>query len=67
MRFNVLISDGGSSQKKSKIEEARDLIANSVLTHVPVIAYNFKVKVHALCRVSGLMKARHSGVSFIRS
>ena len=37
--------DGASKQKKTKIEEARELIASSVLTHVTATAFNFKVKV----------------------
>lgn len=35
---------GAGGQKKTKIEEARELIASSVLTHVTATAFNFKVK-----------------------
>lgn len=32
-------------QTKSKVDEARDLLANVVLSHVPVAAYDFRAKV----------------------
>ena len=43
--FNHTFLDGANRQKKTKIEEARELIASSVLTHVTATAFNFKVKV----------------------
>ena len=31
--------------KKSPIDDARDMLANTVLAHVPVVHFNFKMKV----------------------
>ncbi|XP_014670724.1 PREDICTED: DNA-directed RNA polymerase III subunit RPC2-like [Priapulus caudatus] len=35
---------GSSGGKKSKTEEARELLATTILAHVPVVEFNFKVK-----------------------
>jgi DNA-directed RNA polymerase III subunit RPC2 len=32
-------------RRKSKVDEARDILANVVLCHVPVLKYNFQGKV----------------------
>ncbi|XP_037499224.1 DNA-directed RNA polymerase III subunit RPC2 [Rhipicephalus sanguineus] len=35
---------GGGSQRKSSVDEARDILANTVLAHVPVEDFNFRIK-----------------------
>ena len=42
MTLSVFISAPAS--KKSPIDEARDVLANTVLAHVPVDNFNFKMK-----------------------
>lgn len=37
-------SGGGGSQRKSVIDDARDILATTVLAHVPVEDFNFRIK-----------------------
>lgn len=36
---------GGERRRKSKVDEARDILANIVLCHVPVPRYDFQIKI----------------------
>lgn len=35
--------------KKSKVDEVRDILANVVLAHIPVVAFDFRNKALHLC------------------
>lgn len=37
----------GATRRKSKVDEARDILANIILSHVPVSQYNFQAKARA--------------------
>ena len=37
------------SRSKSRMEEARDILANIILCHVPVHRYNFHAKASSRC------------------
>ena len=37
------------SRSKSRMEEARDILANIILCHVPVVRYQFHAKVRPAC------------------
>ena len=49
----------GRMRARPKVDEARDILANVVVCHVPVIHYNFQQKVqlpiNAFCAVDALM------------
>lgn len=41
----------GGSMRQSRVDEARDVLANVVLAHVPVVAYHFWPKVVYVCQM----------------
>ena len=43
-RAHYLVFFSAPASKKSPIDEARDVLANTVLAHVPVDNFNFKMK-----------------------
>eukprot|EP00983_Pelagomonas_calceolata_P105515 1159137-Pelagomonas_calceolata.AAC.2 len=57
----------GKVRRKSKVDEARDILANVVVCHVPVVRYNFQQKQAVLVVWSGLTRSgahEKSGVAW---
>lgn len=53
-----------SRRSRSKVDEARDILANVVVCHIPVLQYDFQQKVRSLCSAISSLVATESQYIF---
>jgi hypothetical protein len=55
---------GGGRRGRSRVDEARDILASVVLCHIPVVAYDFQQKARTPARCSVIFSAHEASAAW---